>query len=227
MTQILIVDDEDGLRELLEDAMRLAGFESVAAADGESADAWLKRNSPDLVVLDVNLPKLDGFGVLKNLRERGAQVPVILLTARGDKSDITHGLKLGADDYLAKPFSLEELILRIRAILRRTQGDEDSLPDSQQIGPFTLDVARHEIHFNAEHLELSPTEFNLLEYLLVRPNRVVSKAALLDDVWGMGFSSNTAVVDTYVSYLRRKLSAVGFEGLKTIRGVGIQLVIEK
>lgn len=155
------------------------------------------------------------------------QTPVILLTARADKSDITHGLRAGADDYLTKPFSLEELILRIRAILRRTGSEQNEAEELKIVGNFKIDLNTHEISYGGHKIELSPTEFNLLQYFLDRPNRVISKATLLDQVWGMGFSSNTAVVDTYISYLRKKLEAVDFTDLLTVRGVGIQLSIKK
>jgi two-component system OmpR family response regulator len=227
MTKILVVDDEEGMRDLLSDAVRLAGYEAEALADGSAAIAWVRNNQADLIVLDINLPKLSGFEVLENLRAQGVQTPVILLTARAEKSDITHGLRAGADDYLTKPFSLEELILRIRAILRRTNVEQLDEEELKAVGLFVIDLKKHEISYDGNKIELSPTEFNLLHYFLERPNRVISKATLLDQVWGMGFSSNTAVVDTYISYLRKKLEAVNFKELLTIRGVGIQLSIKK
>jgi two-component system OmpR family response regulator len=152
---------------------------------------------------------------------------VILLTARSERGDVTHGLRSGADDYLTKPFSLEELILRVRAILRRSGIEaEVSHDEIVRLGEFVLDIPQHKILFRGEEIELSPTEFNLMQYLIDHPNRVISKVTLLDHVWGMGFSTNTAVVDTYVSYLRKKLAAVGFQDLITVRGVGIQLVVK-
>ncbi len=228
MANILVVDDEDSVRDLLSDAVRLAGYKSDVAADGSEAIRWLQKHKADLIILDINLPKMDGFEVLEKIRSQGIDTPVILLTARAERSDVTHGLRSGADDYLTKPFSLEELILRVRAILRRSGIDKDlQVTEIIHLGDFTLDIPQHKITFRGEEIELSPTEFNLLQYLIDHPNRVISKTTLLDHVWGMGFSSNTAVVDTYVSYLRKKLSAVGFDDLITVRGVGIQLVVKK
>ncbi|MEY4322924.1 MAG: hypothetical protein RL410_705 [Actinomycetota bacterium] len=227
MAHILVVDDEDGLRDLLSDAVKVAGYESDSVSDGLEAVTWLRRHSSDLVILDINLPKLNGFEVLEQMRQQGITTPVILLTARADKSDITHGLRAGADDYLTKPFSLEELILRIRAILRRTGVEGVIEEEVKSVGKFEIDLGRHKITFDGKEIELSPTEFNLLQYFLERPNRVISKVTLLDHVWGMGFSTNTAVVDTYISYLRKKLEAVGFSNLTTVRGVGLQLIVDK
>ncbi len=227
MANILVVDDEDGLRDLLVDAVKVAGYESSSVGDGLEAISWLKRNQADLVILDINLPKLSGFEVLEQMRQQNIDTPVILLTARADKADITHGLRAGADDYLTKPFSLEELILRIRAILRRTGAESIEQQEIKTVGNFELDLVRHQISYEGRGIELSPTEFNLLHYFLERPNRVISKATLLDHVWGMGFSSNTAVVDTYISYLRKKLENVGFTQLVTVRGVGLQLIVDK
>lgn len=228
MAKILVVDDEDSVRDLLSDAVRVAGYESAVAADGSEALRWLRQQKADLIILDINLPKMDGFEVLEQIRSQGVETPVILLTARAERSDVTHGLRSGADDYLTKPFSLEELILRVRAILRRSGIEKDShITEIVHLGDFTLDIPQHKILYKGEEVELSPTEFNLMQYLIDHPNRVIAKTTLLDHVWGMGFSSNTAVVDTYVSYLRKKLSAVGFEDLITVRGVGIQLVVKK
>jgi two-component system OmpR family response regulator len=227
MARILVVDDEDGLRDLLSDAVKVAGYESDSVSDGLEAITWLRRNSADLVILDINLPRLTGFEVLEQMRQQGITTPVILLTARAEKTDITHGLRVGADDYLTKPFSLEELILRIRAILRRTGIEGIVDEEVKTIGKFVIDIGQHKISYDGKEIELSPTEFNLLQYFLERPNRVISKVTLLDHVWGMGFSTNTAVVDTYVSYLRKKLESVGFSELITVRGVGLQLIVEK
>ena len=227
MARILVVDDEDGLRDLLCDAARVAGYESASASDGAEALKWLQHNKADLIILDINLPHMDGFEVLEDVRAKGISTPVILLTARSERGDVTHGLRSGADDYLTKPFSLEELILRVRAILRRSGVEaEVSHDEIVRLGEFVLDIPQHKILFRGEEIELSPTEFNLMQYLIDHPNRVISKVTLLDHVWGMGFSTNTAVVDTYVSYLRKKLAAVGFQDLITVRGVGIQLVVK-
>jgi two-component system OmpR family response regulator len=149
-----------------------------------------------------------------------------MLSARADRADVTRGLTLGADDYVTKPFGLEELVLRIRAILRRSQFNESS-SISLSCGPIALDEASHQVSFNGEVVDLSPTEFRLLHVLLESKGRVLSKSVLLDEVWGINFETETTVVDTYISYLRKKLHRDGFEGIRTIRGVGFQLQAEK
>lgn len=222
--KILIVDDEAGVRELLNDALQISGYDTAVAADGLDAMNWLRTNRADLIVSDVMMPKLDGFGLLEQMRKRGDETPVILLTARGDKQDINRGLRTGADDYVSKPFGLEELVLRVAAVLRRTRPDGAGSTDIE-LGDFWLSEDQHRVTFKGEDIDLSPTEFRLFQYLLEREGKVVSKNTLLADVWGMDFTTNTNVVDTYVSYLRKKFTAIGFEGLVTVRGVGIQLVI--
>src|ERR1700689_4262214 len=207
---VFVVDDEEGVRELLCDALSIAGFETMAAKDGESALVALRSAKPDLLILDVNMPFLNGFELLAQIRSKGNLTPALMLSARGDRSDVTQGLRLGADDYVTKPFGLEELLLRVNAILRRTQFlDADAVITC---GPVTLDETQHEVFVNDTLIELSPTEFRLLEYLMANQNRVVTKTQILDDVWGIDFESNTSIVDTYISYLRRKLHRDGFEG---------------
>jgi two-component system OmpR family response regulator len=149
-----------------------------------------------------------------------------MLSARGDRADITRGLTLGADDYVTKPFGLEELVLRVRAILRRSQFIEE-VPTVLSCGPITLDQESHKVTFNSEIVDLSPTEFRLLHVLLESKGRVLSKSFLLEEVWGINFETETTVVDTYISYLRKKLHKDGFEGIRTVRGVGFQLLLEK
>lgn len=221
-TNILIVDDEEGVRELLCDALRIAGYSPLSAANGRSALALLREKSVSLVIADVNMPQMNGFDMLAKMRAQGLTTPVLLLSARGERHDITEGLRLGADDYVGKPFGLEEIMLRVKAILRRTQQDETEAVIT--CGPIVLNDDTHEVHMSGELIELSPTEFRLLKYLMQNAGKVVSKKTLLATVWGMEFASSTAVVDTYVSYLRRKLHRDGFEGLRTVRGVGYQLV---
>lgn len=223
--RVLVVDDEVGVRELLGDALRMGGYQVVEAADGLAAIRELERQAVDLVVADVNMPKLDGFGLVEKLRGQHNQTPVLLLTARGDRTDVARGLRAGADDYLTKPFGLEELMLRVAAILRRTM-PAAPLEDVIKRGDFEINRDVHTALYKGVELELSPTEFNLLAYLLERAGKVVSKTDLLADVWGMSFTSNTGVVDTYVSYLRKKLAAHGFENLQTVRGVGVRLLVE-
>ena len=221
-TNILIVDDEEGVRELLCDALRIAGYTPLAAANGRVALALLREKSVSLVIADVNMPQMNGFDMLSKMRAQGLSTPVLLLSARGERHDITEGLRLGADDYVGKPFGLEEIMLRVKAILRRTQQEEAEAVIT--CGPLMLNDDTHEVHLSSELVELSPTEFRLLKYLMQNVGKVVSKKTLLATVWGMEFASSTAVVDTYVSYLRRKLHSDDFEGIRTVRGVGYQLV---
>ena len=223
---IMIIDDEAGVRELLGDALKLAGFETVTAADAMIAQTLLRNTKPDLLVVDINMPLMDGFEFIERIRGNGDNTPALMLSARGDRADVTRGLTLGADDYVTKPFGLEELVLRIKAILRRSQFSE-SVQETLTLGPITLDAKSHQVTFNDEAVDLSPTEFRLFQVLLESKGRVLSKTHLLDEVWGITFESESTVVDTYISYLRKKLHRDGFEGIRTIRGVGFQLNAEK
>ena len=223
---IMIIDDEAGVRDLLGDALKLAGFETITAADAMIAQTLLRNTKPDLLVVDINMPMMDGFEFVERIRGNGDNTPALMLSARGDRADITRGLTLGADDYVTKPFGLEELVLRIRAILRRSQFTVTT-PTNLSCGPITLDSDSHQVTFNGEQVDLSPTEFRLLHVLLESKGRVLSKSYLLDEVWGITFESENTVVDTYISYLRKKLHKDGFEGIKTVRGVGFQLQAEK
>ena len=216
---ILIVDDEAGVRELLGDALRIAGFETSTASDGMSALTAIRNKKPDLLIIDINMPLMDGFELVERLRSTGDNTPALMLSARADRADVTRGLTLGADDYVTKPFGLEELLLRVKAILRRSQISTSSSTDLI-CGPIKLDEAIHTVTFAGELVDLSPTEFRLLQVLVENKNRVLSKSLLLDEVWGITFESESTVADTYISYLRKKLHRDGFEGIKTIRGVG-------
>ncbi len=220
---ILIVDDEPGVRDLLSDALGMSGYLTLTAPDGIEALNILHRQSVDLLLIDINMPKMDGFEMLEKHRRDGHNTAAILLSARGDRADITTGLKLGADDYVTKPFGLEELVLRIAAVLRRTMPSQ-STNAVLQCGPITLDQNRHLVKFEDEPVELTQTEFRLLEELMMRSGFVVSKEALLRAVWDIDFESNTSVVDTYISYLRKKLHRDDFEGIHTVRGAGFQLL---
>lgn len=224
--QIMIIDDEAGVRELLADALKLAGFETIAAADAMIAQTMLRTMKPDLLIVDINMPLMDGFEFIERIRGNGDNTPALMLSARGDRADITRGLTLGADDYVTKPFGLEELVLRVRAILRRSQFTE-ATPSVISVGPITLDEESHKVTFNSDVIDLSPTEFRLLHVLLESKGRVLSKSFLLEEVWGINFETETTVVDTYISYLRKKLHRDGFEGIRTVRGVGFQLQPEK
>ncbi|CAN2209019.1 OmpR Response regulators consisting of a CheY-like receiver domain and a winged-helix DNA-binding domain [Candidatus Nanopelagicaceae bacterium] len=223
---IMVIDDEAGVRELLSDALKLAGFETVAASDAMVAQTLLRTTKPDLLIVDINMPLMDGFEFIERIRSNGDNTPALMLSARGDRADITRGLSLGADDYVTKPFGLEELVLRIKAILRRSQFTIQT-PVALSCGPITLNSDSHQVTFNDEVVDLSPTEFRLLHVLLESNGRVLTKSHLLDEVWGITFESESTVVDTYISYLRKKLHRDGFEGIRTVRGVGFQLQAEK
>ena len=219
---IMIVDDEPGVRALLTDTLRIAGFETIEAHDGMSALTLLRTNKPSLMVIDINMPLMDGFELVERLRSTNDLTPVLMLTAREDKSDIARGLKIGADDYVIKPFGIEELILRIKAILRRSYRSDETLA-LLSCGPIIIDDEQHLVTFNGEEIELSPTEYRLLQVLIEKKGRVLTKKLLLDEVWGITFESESTVTDTYISYLRKKFHRDGFEGIKTIRGVGFQI----
>ena len=210
---ILIVDDEAGVRELLGDALRIAGFETSTASDGMSALTAIRNKKPDLLIIDINMPLMDGFELVERLRSTGDNTPALMLSARADRADVTRGLTLGADDYVTKPFGLEELLLRVKAILRRSQISTSSRTDLI-CGPIKLDEASHTVTFAGELVDLSPTEFRLLQVLVENKNRVLSKSLLLDEVWGITFESESTVADTYISYLRKKLHRDGFRVLR-------------
>lgn len=221
--RILVVDDESGVRDLICDALHMSDFQTLQAVDGLAALSAIRKDRFDLIILDINMPKLDGLGLLEKIRNDGIELPALMLSARGDKTDISTGLKLGADDYMTKPFSIEELVLRVKAILRRTSGSK-SAKNNLNCGPISMDLDRHQVKLNDELVEMSPTEFKLLEELIMRSGKVVSKEVLLSNVWEIDFDTTSTVVDTYISYLRKKLHKDGFEGIKTVRGVGFQIV---
>jgi two-component system OmpR family response regulator len=220
-TRLLVVDDEATVRELLSAALRFAGFAVTSAVSGAEAVAAAASEPPDLVLLDVMLPDMDGFEVVRRLREQpgtaGRPVPVLFLTARDQQADKVTGLSLGGDDYVTKPFDLEELIARIRAILRRTTGSPAGM---LTVGDLTLDVEGHQVSRAGRQVRLSPTEFRLLSYLLHNAGRVVSKAQILDRVWHYDFGGDASIVDTYISYLRRKVDTTEPRLIHTVHGVG-------
>jgi len=220
--RILIVDDEAALLDLLRDALRFAGYEVTTAMSGFAALDQAKTAQFDLVVLDVNLPDLDGFDVCRRLRSDGHDVPVVFLTARDDQSDVHLGFTRGGDDYLTKPFSLEELDLRIKAILRR-RSHSASTDGRLECGPLTMDDGEHRVWVGDTEIELSPTEYRLLHYLLLNQGQALSKSQILDHVWRYDFDGRGAVVETYVSYLRRKLDRGPESMIKTVRGIGYAL----
>jgi two-component system OmpR family response regulator len=222
--RLLVVDDEPNIRELLSASLRFAGFGVTTAASGGEAIDKVRSERPDLVVLDVMLPGMDGLSVVRQLRGTGVEVPVLFLTAKDGTEDRVAGLTLGGDDYVTKPFSLEEVIARIRAILRRTQGAAaTAVPARLSFADIELDDDTHEVWKAGEPVELSPTEFKLLRYLLANPGRVLSKAQILDHVWAYDFGGDTGVVESYVSYLRRKVDTGETKLLHTVRGVGYVL----
>ena len=218
--QILVIDDEQAIRDLISEVLNIAGYEVSIAADGLDGLNKIRKQKYDLIILDVNLPKLDGFAILEKVRESAPTQPIIMISARTDKDDVTHGLRLGADDYVRKPFSVEELVLRIENRLKRNKKNQAEV---FVCGPITLNDTEHLVTFNDQSVDLSPTEFNLLLILIQNQNRVMTKEKLLDLVWGLDFETSTNVVDTYISYLRKKLHRADFEGIKTIRGVGFKL----
>lgn len=223
--RLLIVDDEPNIRDLLAESLRFAGFAVVTAADGNEAISAARRDKPDLMVLDVMMPGLDGFEVVKKLRADGERVPVLFLTARDDKADMINGLTVGGDDYVTKPFSLGEVVARIRALLRRSGYVAQAPVDAERLvfADIELDESAHEVFKAGERVELSPTEFNLLRYLMENPGRVLSKAQILDHVWNYDFGGEANVVETYISYLRRKVDTTEPRLLHTVRGVGYVL----
>jgi two-component system, OmpR family, response regulator len=223
--RILVVDDEPNISALLSATLRLVEFDVRVAETGHSALAVIEDFDPDLVVLDVMLPDLDGFDVAKRLRSTGRRVPVLFLTARDTLEDRISGLSAGADDYVTKPFSLEEVVLRIRAILRRTQPGLEESGESGVLRYADLEMNEdaHEVRRSGRLIDLSPTEFNLLKYLLINAGRVVSKAQILDRVWRYDFGGDGRIVESYVYYLRRKIDKTDPPLIHTVRGVGYAL----
>ena len=221
--KLLVVDDEPNIRELLTTSLRFAGFDVVPAADGAEALKLAEQHRPDLVVLDVMMPDMDGFTVTRKLRERGRDMPVLFLTARDETGDKVTGLTVGGDDYVTKPFSLEEVVARIRAVLRRTGVAADAESGRMVFHDLELDEDSHEVRRAGRLIELSPTEFKLLRYLMLNPNRVLSKAQILDHVWAYDFNGEAGIVESYISYLRRKVDDVDPPLIHTKRGVGYVL----
>jgi two-component system OmpR family response regulator len=219
---LLLVDDEDNLRSMLEAALRHTGFDVHPVANGRDALEAAARLRPDLIVLDVMLPDLDGFEVCRRLRSDGIRMPVVFLTAKDGTEDKVRGLTLGGDDYLVKPFSLEELVARIRSVLRRVQGSAP-VADRLRFADLEMDEDAHEVWRGGRSIELTATEFSLLRFLLMNPRRVLSKAQILDHVWHYDYGGDPAIVETYISYLRKKVDAVEPHLIHTVRGVGYVL----
>ena len=226
--RLLVVDDEPSILELLSVTLRFAGFEVATATNGADALNKARDFAPDLLVLDVMMPGLDGFSVASTLRGRGDQVPVVFLTAKDATEDRVQGLTLGGDDYVTKPFSLEEVVARIRSVLRRTSGSvvpaaRAAASARLAYGDIVLDDDTHEVWEGDRQVDLSPTEFNLLRYFLQNPGRVLSKRQILEHVWNYDFGGDGNVVESYVSYLRKKVDLSEPRLLHTVRGVGYVL----
>ncbi len=218
--RVLVVDDEPYITDLVRAALRLEGFEVEVASTGAEALAAGRRGGVDLVLLDVMLPDLEGVEVCRRWRADGVDVPVVFLTARDATEDRIAGLEAGGDDYLPKPFSLDELVARVRAVLRRSRPSDLVAEGILRFADLELDEDRHEARRAGEPLELTATEFRLLHCLLLHPRRVLSKAELLDWVWEDGFEGDPAIVETYISYLRKKVDRMDPPLIHTVRGVG-------
>lgn len=221
--KVLVVDDEPNIRDLLSASLRFAGHQVLTAANGADAINKIVDTQPDLVLLDVMLPDISGFGVTKKIRSLGIEVPILFLTARDETQDKITGLTIGGDDYVTKPFSLDEIMARISAIMRRSGKDADG--QSQiRVGELEINEDAHEVTVNGQIVDLSPTEYQLLRYLATNPNRVLTKAQILDHVWEYDFNGEMGIVESYVSYLRKKLDPISTEPLiVTKRGVGYML----
>jgi two-component system, OmpR family, response regulator MprA len=222
MGRVLVVDDEPAVRESIERVLRHDGFEVAVASDGREAIRRLAVVRPDVVLLDVLMPQIDGLEVCRRMRDTGDRTPVLMLTARDAVNDRVAGLEAGADDYLAKPFALEELLARVRALLRRSgwEGDRQVL----RFGDLQLDPAAHEVARGERRIELSLTEFLLLELFLHHPRQVLTREVIFDRVWGYDFGPASNSLEVYMGYLRRKTEAAGEPRLlHTIRGVGYVL----
>lgn len=220
---LLVVDDEESLADMVATALRFAGYQVALAPGGIEALKAVRTAPPDLIVLDVNLPDLDGFEVCRRLRRDGHEMPVIFLTARDELDDLRTGFRQGGDDYLTKPFSLEELGLRIEALLRRSRGGAVE-PRRITIGHLVIDEDAHQVWVGeGQEVTLSPTEYRLLRYLMLNRDRVLSKDQILDYVWQYDFGGNAGIVETYIGYLRRKLGDPTASRIETVRGFGYVL----
>ena len=224
--RILVVDDEQSISDLVSTSLRFVGFEVRTAASGQEALRVAEEFKPQAMVLDVMLPDLNGFEVCEKIRNEGQEIGVLFLTAKDTVEDKVYGLTRGGDDYMTKPFSLEELVARLKALLRRTgvvspEADEEKI----RFADLELDEATHEVRRAGDLIELSPTEFTLLRYLLINADRVVSKAQILDHVWQYDFRGDAGIVETYVSYLRKKIDIYEPALIHTVRGVGYRMRI--
>jgi two-component system OmpR family response regulator len=222
--RVLVVDDEQSISDLISTSLRFVGFEVRTAASGQEALRVAEEFKPQAMVLDVMLPDLNGFEVCEKIRNEGQEIGVLFLTAKDAVEDKVHGLTRGGDDYMTKPFSLEELIARLKAILRRTGVMTAEVDDEKiRFADLELDEATHEVRRAGDLIELSPTEFTLLRYLMINVDRVVSKAQILDHVWQYDFRGDAGIVETYISYLRKKIDIYEPPLIHTVRGVGYRM----
>ncbi len=224
--RLLVADDEPTILDLLCTSLRHAGFQVVAARDGDQALSLARQQRPDVLILDVMMPGHDGFEVVSTLRSEGLNAPVLFLTARDATADKVRGLTVGGDDYVTKPFSLDEVHARVRALLRRSGTGTVTRPSATiQVADLELDDDRHEVRRAGHVVDLTPTEFNLLRLFMQNPNRVLSKSVILDRVWDYAFEGDGAIVESYVSYLRRKVDLTQPRLIHTVRGVGYVLKV--
>ena len=221
--RVLLVDDEPALTNLLKMALHYEGWEIEVARDGQEAIAKYAEFEPDLLVLDIMLPDIDGLQILRTVRESETYTPTLFLTARDSVLDRVTGLTAGADDYLTKPFSLEELVARLRGLLRRSKAMAAPEDEVLKVGDLVLDGSSREVTRGGEEISLTVTEFELLRYLMRNPRRAISRTEILDRVWNYGFGGRSSVVDLYISYLRRKIDAGREPMIHTVRGVGYML----
>ncbi|MDK6522148.1 response regulator transcription factor [Alloscardovia omnicolens] len=231
--RLVVVDDEPSIRELLSASLRFSGFEVITASNGTEAIEVIVDSQPDLIIMDVMMPDIDGFTVTSRIRQEGIDAPVLFLTARDDTQDKVMGLTVGGDDYVTKPFSLEEVVARIRAILRRTREEVEDNPVIR-VADLEINEDSHDVTRHGELIDLSPTEYKLLRYLMDNEGRVLSKAQILDHVWQCDWGGDAAIVESYISYLRKKIDGVTYtddEGntqkvepiILTKRGIGYMI----
>jgi two-component system, OmpR family, response regulator len=220
--RVLVVEDEDSIRDLVATALRFTGFPVSAVASGRAAIAEVRNEPFDLLILDVNLPDVDGYEICRKIRADGNNVAVIFLTARDDPADLKSGFTAGGDDYLTKPFSLEELVLRVEAMLRRGRGHANERT-RVAVGDIVLDDDAHRVWRGDREIELSPTEYRLLRYLMHNAGRVLSRSQIIEHVWDYGYAIEPSGIETYISYLRRKLDDRDARLIRTVRGVGYAL----
>ena len=224
LKRILVVDDEPNINDLISTSLKFSGFDVRSASNGAEALTIAEEFKPHALVLDVMMPGMSGFQVCEKLRKDGLKLGVLFLTAKDSTDDKVTGLTIGGDDYMVKPFSLEELVARVRAILRRTGDIEIDIDDELiRFADLELNEATHEVRRGGKLIELSPTEFTLLRYLLINADRVVSKAQILDHVWQYDFRGDAGIVETYISYLRKKIDTYEPQLIHTVRGVGYRL----